>query len=228
MKKHIPNLLTLLNLFSGLVALLFAFEQKYEWVFWWVLAGIVFDFFDGFAARLLKVQSPLGVQLDSLADMVTSGVVPSVVMFSLLKEQNPPTYLPFVAFFIALSSAVRLAKFNIDTRQSSSFIGLPTPANSLFICSLPFILERIQTNFILNSLLIITAFSTYILNSHIPMFSLKFKSLSVKENAFVYAFLLISVVILVAFKLKSVPFVILLYISVSVFENLWKKFSHKL
>lgn len=227
MKKQIPNFLTLLNLFSGLIALLFAFEQKYEMAFWWVLVGIAFDFFDGFAARLLKVQSPLGVQLDSLADMLTSGVVPSVVMFHLLNQETSNSFLPFVAFLIALSSAVRLAKFNIDTRQTSSFIGLPTPANSLFICSLPFILDGIDTEMKFNSLLIITAFSTYILNSHIPMFSLKFKSLSMKENGIKYLFLFISVVILAMFQLKAVPFIILLYISFSILENLWKKFQHK-
>ena len=151
-KKHIPNLITLCNLSSGLIALMYAFNTHYQMAFVWVCIGIFFDFWDGFFARILKAQSPIGLQLDSLADMVTSGVVPGLIMFQMLSgiADNQEEYnlssdnfylgiLPFAGFIITLASCYRLAKFNVDTRQTDSFIGLPTPANALFILSLPVI-----------------------------------------------------------------------------------------
>ena len=157
-KKHIPNLFTLGNLFCGLIALLFVFHGNFEATAFFVLLGIVFDFFDGFLARILKVSGELGKQLDSLADMVTSGVVPGFVMFHLLENilkekqnisingleleellSNEVGYLPYVGFILTLAACYRLAKFNIDTRQTDSFIGLPTPAMTLFVVSLPII-----------------------------------------------------------------------------------------
>ena len=131
-KKHIPNLITLLNLFSGCIAFVYASQENFEMAFFFVCLGIFFDFFDGFFARLFNVSSPLGLQLDSLADMVTSGVVPGFVMFKMLTNSvnSDPSliYLPYFGFIITLGSCYRLANFNIDTRQTDSFIGLPTPA----------------------------------------------------------------------------------------------------
>lgn len=144
MKKHIPNIITLLNLFCGCIAVIFAIQNKMDWVIFWVSLGIFFDFFDGFFARLLNVKSELGLQLDSLADMVTSGVTPGIAMFQMLSSSNfvvhndslLSTLLPYFGFLITLSSAYRLANFNIDPRQTLGFIGLPTPANALFVISL--------------------------------------------------------------------------------------------
>ena len=145
-KKHIPNVITLINLLCGCIALVFAVDLNFDMVFYFVALGIFFDFFDGFFARLFNVSSPLGLQLDSLADMVTSGVVPGFVMFHLLQQsQNPLSnnlILPYLGFIITLGSCYRLANFNIDTRQTDSFIGLPTPANTLFIVSLPLVLKH--------------------------------------------------------------------------------------
>ena len=159
-KKHIPNAITLLNLLSGCIALVYAFDDNLQMAFFWVCMGIFFDFWDGFAARILKVSSPLGVQLDSLADMVTSGVVPGVVMYQMLDhiQENNAFYnvtedtfymklVPFIGFIITLGSCMRLAKFNIDTRQTDSFIGLPTPANALFLLSILMILNTTSFDF---------------------------------------------------------------------------------
>src|SRR5690554_2750457 len=152
MKKHIPNFITLLNLFSGCIALVFAMQGDFLNAFIFVSLGIFFDFFDGFFARILKVQSPLGVQLDSLADMVTSGVVPGFVMFRMLSEYSANEFLPYFGFIITLGSCMRLAKFNIDTRQTDSFIGLPTPANALFILSLPLVILHTEFSWVIDLL----------------------------------------------------------------------------
>ncbi|CEN46406.1 Phosphatidylserine synthase (fragment) [Capnocytophaga canimorsus] len=148
MKKHVPNCITLLNLLCGCIAVIFAVKNQLQWAGLFVALGIFFDFFDGFFARLLHVKSDLGLQLDSLADMVTSGLTPGIVMFQLLSyshfvEENTSlttTLLPYFGLIITLASAYRLANFNIDSRQTTGFIGLPTPANALFILSLPLIL----------------------------------------------------------------------------------------
>ena len=143
-KAQIPNLFTMLNLFCGCVALVMVSENNFAWSFFFVSLGIFFDFFDGFFARKFDVAGPLGVQLDSLADMVTSGVVPGFVMLCLLSNSNHSAfhYLPYLGFLITLGACYRLAKFNIDERQSDSFIGLPTPANALFITSLPLVITN--------------------------------------------------------------------------------------
>lgn len=140
-QKHVPNTITLLNLLCGCIALVFVSRGDFMIGFAFVGLGIFLDFFDGFFARLFKVSSPLGLQLDSLADMVTSGVVPGYVMYLMLAGLTENPYLPFVGFAITLGACYRLANFNIDTRQSDSFIGLPTPANALFFLSLPLVPE---------------------------------------------------------------------------------------
>ena len=231
-KKHIPNLITLLNLFSGCIALVYASEANFEMAFFFVCLGIFFDFFDGFFARLFNVSSPLGLQLDSLADMVTSGVVPGFVMFKMLTNSasSDPSliYLPYLGFIITLGSCYRLANFNIDTRQTDSFIGLPTPANAIFILSLPLILKNtdslIQLELLSNCwiLLIVTLVSAFILNAEIPLFALKIKKFNFKDNALQIVFLLISLLLLIVFGFSGVALIIVFYVMLSVIMNLIK------
>jgi CDP-diacylglycerol--serine O-phosphatidyltransferase len=245
MKKHIPNIITLLNLFCGSIAVLFAVEGNLFMAAVFVILGIIFDFFDGFAARILDVKSELGLQLDSLADMVTSGVVPGIVLFKLFekslgdfpysydftsKEWNDDitSIVPLVGLLVTLASCYRLANFNIDSRQTESFIGLPTPANTLFILSLPMILLTNDVawvnDLILNPWFLIglTLFSCYMLNAEIPLFSLKMKTYGFKENAVKYVFLIISVIMLILLQFMAIPLIIVLYVLISLFMNLKK------
>lgn len=232
LKKQIPNLFTLANLFSGCMALFYTFEKDFFHTFLFVSLGIFFDFFDGFFARLFKVESPLGLQLDSLADMVTSGVVPGFVMFYMFQtlESDFHVYLPFFGFIIILASAYRLAKFNIDTRQTDSFIGLPTPANALLICSLPMVLQTSNSPFIQNLLsneiflVTISTLSAYMLNAEIPLFSLKIKNFSFQKYKLQVYFLVFSVVCLVFLQFLAIPIIILNYVIWSVMQTqLFKK-----
>jgi len=201
--------------------------------------GIFFDFFDGLAARLLKVSSELGKQLDSLADMVTSGVVPGLVVFQLINQdeinvipsiQTNVEWYAFIAFAITLGSAYRLANFNIDENQTDKFIGLPTPANTILILSLPFILkyENIDwlNEMILNDVFLISLslVSVVLLNMKVELFSLKLKSLKFNENKVVFLFLLFSIICLILLKFVGVPIIILSYI---IFSILTKKNSVK-
>ena len=228
-KKHIPNSITLLNLFCGCIAMVFVSNKDFEMAFFFVFLGIFFDFFDGFFARLFKVTGELGLQLDSLADMVTSGVVPGYVMYFLLSnsqhEISSHSFFPYLGFIITMGSCYRLAFFNIDTRQSESFIGLPTPANSLFILSLPLVIKYSDSFFIFELLtsqwvlLLITAFSAYILNAEIPLFSLKIKKFTLKDNLLQIIFLAFSVLLLVFFQYAGVPLVIIGYVVLSVLNN---------
>ena len=230
LKKHLPNLITLLNLLSGCIALVFASNANFEMAFFFVSLGIFFDFFDGFFARLFQVSSPIGLQLDSLADMVTSGVVPGFVMFQMISNcvDSEPSlvYLPYLGFIITLGSCYRLANFNIDTRQSDSFIGLPTPANALFILSLPLILKNSDSLIVLEMLtnqwilLFITILSAFILNAEIPLFALKIKKFNLKDNALQLFFLLISILLLVFLQFAGVALVIVFYVFLSVIMNL--------
>ncbi len=235
--KQIPNLLTLGNLFCGTLATIFAVQGNFEATAIFVVLGIVFDFFDGFAARLLKVSGELGKQLDSLADMVTSGVAPGIVMFQLLGNknkysnelldfsfifQNEINYIQYLGLLLTLGSCYRLAKFNIDTRQSDSFIGLPTPAMSLFIVSLPLIpeysnIEFVQTILTNNYFLIaITLLLTYLMNAELPLFSLKFKDYSLANNKLKYIFILVSLGALIGLQFLAVPLIIFLYVLLSI------------
>jgi CDP-diacylglycerol--serine O-phosphatidyltransferase len=232
-KKHIPNIITLLNLFCGCIAAVFVANLNFEMAFLFVSLGIFLDFFDGFFARLFKVAGELGLQLDSLADMVTSGLVPGFVMFCLLKEaQNPEAvneFIPYLGFIITLGSCYRLANFNIDTRQSDSFIGLPTPANALFILSLPLVLKNSESLLVLELLtnqwvlLVITLFSAFILNAEIPLFSLKVKDFSFKKNAIQIVFLSLCVLLLIFFQYLAIPLIIITYVLLSVVNNKFLK-----
>jgi CDP-diacylglycerol--serine O-phosphatidyltransferase len=225
MKKQIPNLITLLNLLSGCIALVFVSQDNFWFAFYFVCLGIFFDFFDGFFARIFKVQSPLGVQLDSLADMVTSGVVPGFVMLKMLSELSSEAFLPYFGFIITLGSCYRLAKFNIDTRQTDSFIGLPTPANALFILSLPLISQAFVADLLSNVwvLMGISVLSAFILNAELPLFSLKIKNFSFAKYKLQIVFLILAVILLLVFQFLGLPLVILLYVLLSAFNNMQKK-----
>ncbi len=241
-KKHIPNLITLLNLLSGTIAVLFAVHNELVMAAYLVFLGIIFDFFDGFAARILNVQGELGKQLDSLADVVTSGVVPGIVMYQLLFnavhkqwldnlsceignwitfDEYHLHWIPFVGLIITLAAAYRLAKFNIDERQTSSFIGLPTPAAALVVLSLPLILT-FSSNEFTNSmisnvwfLIAITVLLSYLMNAEIPLFSLKFKDYSWKSNKVKFIFIALTVVLSVLLQFVAIPLVIAVYILIS-------------
>lgn len=240
-KKHVPNIITLLNLFCGCIAVVFAFDQQFEMAFIFVSLGIFLDFFDGFFARLFHVSSPLGLQLDSLADMVTSGVAPGTIMFFMLTNSfglenhhfdlsDSRLWLSLLGYIITLGSCYRLANFNIDTRQTDSFIGLPTPANALFILSLPLILKNTDSLVVLGMLtnqwvlLLITLFSAYILNAEIPLFALKIKNFSVQKYKLQIGFLFFSVLVIILLQVTAVPLIIISYVLLSVLNN---KFSKK-
>ena len=233
-KKHLPNVLTLGNLLCGTIAVIFAVQEDFLSAALFVVLGIVFDFFDGFVARLLNVSGELGKQLDSLADMVTSGVVPGIVMLQLLKN-NPVTevdslnYVPYIGLLLTLAACYRLATFNLDTRQTDSFIGLPTPAMSLFVIALPlipiyannvFFIELAQNNYFL---IAVTLVLSYLMNAEISLFSLKFKSFGLKENKLKYFFLLASIALVLCLEVIAIPLVIVLYVLLSVGSNLRKK-----
>jgi CDP-diacylglycerol--serine O-phosphatidyltransferase len=221
----------------GCIGIYFAMKGDLIFAAYCSALGIFFDFFDGLAARLLKVSSELGKQLDSLADLVTSGVVPALVVFQLINKeqlglidvdisiQSHTQWFAFIAFAITLGSAYRLAKFNIDENQSDKFIGLPTPANTILILSLPFILkyENIDwlNELILNDVFLIglSLLSVVLLNMKVELFSLKLKSLQFNENKVVFLFLIYSVVCLVILKFIGVPVIIISYILISLLNK---------
>ena len=219
--RHIPNFVTCCNLFSGCIAAVMAFQSNYEAAILFIILGAVFDFFDGMLARLLNVSGPLGKELDSLADDITFGFAPSAIVFSLFKEVQYPEfmsgiteYFPYTAFIIAAFSALRLGKFNIDPRQSSSFIGLPTPANALFWGSLVVGAHSFLVSDSFNAiyLFILVILMSYLLVAELPMFSLKFKNLSWKDNKVSYIFLLICIPLLAVFRISGFAAIILWYI----------------
>ena len=222
--RHIPNFVTACNLFSGCIAAVMAFQANYEAAILFIILGATFDFFDGMLARLFHVSGPLGKELDSLADDITFGFAPSVIVFSLFKEVQYPAFMqsmtdifPYTAFIIAVFSALRLGKFNIDPRQSSSFIGLPTPANALFWGSLVVGGHSFLTSDAFNALylFILVLLMSYLLVAELPMFSLKFKNLSWKDNKISYIFLLVCIPLLVIFQISGFAAIILWYILLS-------------
>lgn len=236
-KKHIPNLFSLGNLFSGILATLFAVHGEFEFVAIFVSLGIFLDFFDGYFARILTTSSDLGKQLDSLADMVTSGVVPGIVMFNLLenkeiREVGPKdefeitSFMSFLALILTLGACYRLAKFNIDTRQSKSFIGLPTPAMSLLVVFLPLVQIHTEVLFLKEIisncyfLIGLTLILSYLMNAEISFFSLKFKDFSFKDNEFKYLLISLSIILVILYKYLAIPFIIIIYIILSMIKNL--------
>lgn len=214
-RKHIPNFITMLNLFTGSVAVYYAFNGNLTVSFFAILIAGLFDFLDGLAARALKAYSPMGKELDSLADVISFGLAPGVIVFSLLEQSAYPDWVRFAGFFIPVFSALRLAKFNIDENQTSSFIGLPTPANAIFWAGMGYSFSGwlIENPWVT---LALTTVLSGLLVSKLPMFSLKFKSLKWYENSMQYIFLVGCIVLLIVFGLKAFALIIGWYILGSV------------
>lgn len=224
--KHIPNAITCLNLTSGCIACTLAFEGNFLGAACFVILGAVFDFFDGFAARWLHAYSAIGKELDSLADVISFGVAPGMMLFyalqSILAATSCGAYLPYLAFIIPAFSALRLAKFNIDERQTSSFIGLPTPANALFWISAVYATQQLAAqNVILYTTvaLILVFVTSYLLVAEIPMFSLKIKSLQWNGNEFRYILVISAVVFVTLWGFLGISGTILLYVLLSIISR---------
>ena len=223
----------------GCLAIIQCFEGSLVTAAWLVGLALVFDFFDGFMARLFKVPSPIGKDLDSLADMVTFGVVPGLVVYKLLSgstaglvtnrpgEEGPTdhSYLPYFALIIPIFSCVRLARFNNDSRQSHSFIGLPTPSSAMVICSIPLILayQKQYTVFLLNPwfLCLLSFLLSMLLIAEIPLFALKFKNFGWADNGWRFSFLLLAAALLLMLQFVAIPLIILLYILISIVNNIF-------
>jgi CDP-diacylglycerol--serine O-phosphatidyltransferase len=226
MKQHIPNAVTCLNLFSGCLGIVFAFNGNLVFASYAILIAAVLDFLDGMLARLLKAYSELGKQLDSLADMVSFGVLPSVIIYHLFlscAEITSTSLISYSAFIIAVFSGLRLAKFNIDTRQSENFIGLPTPANALLIASFPFMMEEnnsIFMNYIMNpySLLVFSLIMSFLLISEMPLISFKFKTLRFSENTLRYTLIISSILLILLLQFAAVPIILILYLLISILQ----------
>lgn len=238
LKKHIPNFVTSLNLFSGCVGVAAIFSGHIAAAVFLMVAAAIFDFADGLVARALHVKSAIGKELDSLADVVSFGLLPGAIMYRLMlnctnlpgKEFGWMNPYPFMAFLITVFSALRLAKFNIDTRQSDSFIGLPTPANALFIASLPMILLQIGPSgqkllpiiSLLGNyffLLGITLLMSWLLVAEIQLFALKFKNLRWQDNKSQFTFVGFSILLLIILHFMAIPVIILLFILMSVMRR---------
>jgi CDP-diacylglycerol---serine O-phosphatidyltransferase len=223
LKSHIPNAFTLLNLLSGVIGIIWVLEGQIVSGAYFILTSAGFDFFDGFAARILKVPSEIGKQLDSLADLVSFGVLPGFILFQMVKAESDTDWLPYLTLIIPLLSAYRLAKFNIDTRQTDQFIGLPTPANALFISTLPYFAIAwpkigvwLTYPFVLVCLAWVMAI---LLILELPLIALKFKNFSVSQNVFRYILILVSLGLIIPFGLAGIPIIILAYIGLSIIEN---------
>ena len=234
MKKHIPNFITTLNLFSGCTGIIIALSYRIDYAAYFIALSAFFDFLDGMAARILHVKSDIGKELDSLADVVSFGVLPGILIYQLMTASpNTPSSLPYISIFslialiIPVLSAVRLAKFNLDTRQTTSFIGLPVPANALFLGSLPLI--KMQAGFS-DSLSWLTIFTdnyyvlaviaiamSLMLVSEIPLIALKFSNLKFADNIPQYILLAFAVVSFAILTFTAIPLIILAYITLSVF-----------
>ncbi len=232
LKKHLPNAITCANLFSGCVGIVLAFKGELIAAAYAIFLSAIFDFFDGLASRVLKSFSGIGKDLDSLADMVSFGVLPAVIMYQLFLQarqiDNVSPWLNFIAFLIPVFSALRLAKFNVDTRQEENFIGMPTPANAILIASFPIIIghhNRYYTPYLLNpyvlSCFVIVMCTLLVLE--MPMMSLKIKNKDFHKNIYRYLLLLFSAILILFFKFAAVPVVILFYIILSIVQF---KFAH--
>ncbi|MDJ1505488.1 CDP-diacylglycerol--serine O-phosphatidyltransferase [Xanthocytophaga agilis] len=230
MKRHIPNIFTCGNLFCGCVGIVSVFNNDLIFAAYMIGLASILDFGDGFAARILKSHSAIGKELDSLADCVTFGVLPGVILYKLLQKSLMGddyslelfVVLPYIAFLITIFSALRLAKFNVDTRQTDSFIGVPTPANALFVGALPLILWQHPhwNTYILNPLVLCgyVLIMSFLMTSEIPLFALKFKDFSIANNKVRYLFLFLSLGLLIFLQFAALPLIIVLYILLSLIK----------
>ncbi len=235
-KKHIPNSITALNLVCGIFAIVATFENALLWAGFFIALGAFFDFFDGMAARLLHVKSEMGKEMDSLADLISFGLAPGFIVYQLLMQtNNSPQWIIFdhntalyIAFLLPVFAAFRLAKFNIDTRQTTSFIGLPTPATALFFASLPFIKDAVfsaDVPFLQNLIgnywivFVLVVLISVLMVAELPLFSLKFSNFAWRENAFRFVFLGSSIVLLFLLQFTALPLIISIYILFSLIQN---------
>ncbi|HYF69015.1 MAG TPA: CDP-diacylglycerol--serine O-phosphatidyltransferase [Ohtaekwangia sp.] len=216
MIRQLPNFLTCCNLLCGCFGIVFLLEDRGIPAAYFVWAAGIFDFFDGFVARLLKHSSPIGKELDSLADVISFGLLPALVMYKMIGEYSASEILPYIGFMIAAFSALRLAIFNIDTRQTDAFIGLNTPANTFFITALPLLPASVGIWLFQDWVLIaITVVFSLLLVSPIHFFSFKFKNFTWNDNKLRFTFLLLSVLLLIGLQTTAIPLIILLYIGLS-------------
>lgn len=236
MKKHLPNFFTCLNLFSGCVACVMAFNGNYFFVVFFVILSAVFDFLDGFLARVLKASSPIGKDLDSLADMVSFGLAPSLIVFRYISQNLDDSLplllqnlLPYAAFLLAVFSALRLAKFNIDTRQKNSFVGLNTPANAMFWISLCYGLSKdyVATDTLMIVFFVLILCFSLLMVSEMPMFSLKVKSLKLKGNEQRCILIIFAITALLVFKIAGIAITIVFYILLALIDLFRKKPSEQ-
>ena len=222
-KDQLPNSLTLLNLFSGIVGIIWVLDGEILFGAFFVLVAAAFDFLDGFVARLLKVQSDIGKELDSLADVVSFGVLPGVILFTLVGSGNHPEWISYLTLIVPLLSAYRLAKFNLDSRQSERFIGLPTPANALFLSTIPHLAERLPNlgNFLLAPWVVIGIAWIFaaLLILELPLIALKFKNFNLNTNKYRYVLIGLGLLIISWMQLAGVPLLILMYIGLSILEQ---------
>ena len=220
MIKHLPNALTCANLLCGCMGVVAIFRFPELPIAWFIWAAAFFDFLDGFTARIFNVNTAIGKELDSLADVISFGLLPALIMFHLIEQNTEYPLLAYFAFLIAICSALRLAIFNIDTTQTDSFKGLPTPANALFISSLPLLSSEyfiwINNQYVL---LFITLLFSLLLVSRIPLMALKFKRFTWRGNGLKFTLLIASILLLVVFKLEAIPLIILFYIFLSLFQK---------
>ena len=235
---NLANILTLINLFAGCMAVVFLFNYQMEWVPYCMVVSLVADFLDGFAARLTKNPTDIGLQLDSLADVVSFGVVPGAIIFQLLFQKyessevlistNRMYLYSAPAFILTLFAALRLAKFNVDERQSEGFIGLASPAAALFVVGL--LLMFLNNSFGLAPFIFTgkvlygtVALLSVLMVSEIPMFGFKFKTYGIKGNEIKYLFIILSVVLLAALKFAAISLIIILYVIISIIQKLITK-----
>ncbi len=222
-KSHIPNTLTLLNLFSGVMGIIWVLDGQLFYGAYFVLIAAGFDFLDGFVARLLKVQSEIGKELDSLADVVSFGVLPGIILFVMVRDQSELSWLPYLTLIVPMLSAYRLAKFNLDSRQSDRFIGLPTPANALFISALPHLAMEMEFigGFLASPWVIVGIAWVFaiLLISELPLIALKFKNFKIGDNKMRFALIGIGLVSFSWMQLAGIPLLILAYIALSILEQ---------
>lgn len=230
MKKHIPNALTSMNVLSGCIASVMAFEGHFLWVVIWVIVGAICDFFDGFSARMLNAYSPIGKDLDSLADMISFGMAPAIMVFTLLSgspylltlDPIVALLIPYLSFILVIASALRLAKFNIDERQTSSFIGLNTPANALFWISLCYgihIRSILVNSIVFYLILALIAVFALLMIAEIPMFSLKIKNMKPRGNEFRYLLILFMLTAIILWGIIGIAAGIVFYILLSIISS---------
>lgn len=223
-KKSIPNFITLLNMLCGLIAIIFIFEGELWVASMFVALAALFDFLDGMMARLLNARSSIGKELDSLSDVVSFGVVPGLMVFKMLENSNPE-WLMYIALMIPLFAGLRLAKFNIDTRQTDSFLGLPTPACALFFCSMPLIDHFSPNSFMISfihsqwTMLGAIVLISLLMVSELPLFALKLKGFSFKKNTVPYLFIIGSIVAITLLGFSALPIIIIGYVIVSLIIN---------